>query len=67
MHFRYATDKKRLNAMPLPHSLSMIGFKNGMEKLKSGLDYVAAGIDVETEGRAIDADIYAEMRSYMDF
>lgn len=67
MHFRYATDKERLNSMPLPHSLSMIGFKNGMEKLKSGLDYVAAGIDVETEGRDIDADMEAEMRRYMDF
>lgn len=67
MHFRYATDKERLNAMPLPHSLSMTGFKDGMEKVKSGLDYVAAGIDLETEGRTVDADMQAEMRSYMDF
>jgi hypothetical protein len=67
MHFRYATDKERINAMPLPHSLSMIHFKEGMEILENGLSYVEAGIDVETEGRAIDAEMEAEMRSYMDF
>jgi hypothetical protein len=67
MHFRYATDKQRLNEMPMPRCLDMAHFKETMEKIKSGLDYIEAGIDAEREDRSIDAELDAEMRSYMDY
>src|SRR5262249_21334416 len=67
MHFRYATDKERMNAMPLPHCLSITHFKEGMEKLRHGLGYVEGGIDSETEGRANDADFAAYVQGYVDY
>lgn len=64
MHFRYPHNKK-FEEMKLPYSLSMGNFKDVMEGLKNGLALIEAGIDLEKEARALDAELQAEVNSYM--
>jgi hypothetical protein len=66
-NFRYAHDKARENEMVLPRSLSMTHFKETMDKIKGGLDYLEAGIDVELERRDFEAEMNAEMEMYIDY
>ncbi len=65
--FRYAQDKLRENEMPLPHQVDMPHLKETMEKIKNGLDYLEAGIDVEYERRDFEAEMSAEMQMYIDY
>jgi hypothetical protein len=66
-NFRYAHDKARENEMVLPHSLSMTHFKETTDKIKGGLDYLEAGIDVELERRDFEAEMNTEMQMYIDY
>ena len=59
-HFRYAHDKKFLNAMPLPRSLNMKHFQGTMKIIDNGLRYLEAGIEMETESRIQDAQSAAD-------
>ena len=63
MHFRYAVDKD-FAEMVLPRSLSMKHLKETMEKIRNGFSYIEAGIDMEWEARAFDAELRAEVESY---
>lgn len=53
--FRYSHDTK-FQENPLPESISITSFKEGMDAIESGFGYIDGGIDMETEGRRMEAD-----------
>ena len=64
-YFRYSHDNQDQD-IPLPERLSMENFKDVMEGLKNGFALIEGGIDYEKEMRAFDAEIQAELYSYMN-
>ena len=62
MHFRYS-HSKAFQEMAIPDSLSMSNLKGTMNKINNAFGLIEAGIDYEMEGRAIDAELEAEMRA----
>jgi len=62
---RYSHDRKD-QAFPLPHQMSMQHFKEGMGKFAAGLIYIEAGIAIERESWAINAELQAEANQFMD-
>jgi len=57
--FRYSHDIK-FQANPLPDSISLGHFKEGMAIIEAGFGYIDGGIDMETEGRSQEAAAYAD-------
>lgn len=51
----------------LPESLGINNLKETMDKISNGFGLIDGGIDDETEGRAVDAEGEAEMRSYLSW
>jgi len=48
----------------LPESLGIKNLKDTMDKISNAFGLIDGGIDGEMEGRALDAELEAEMRSY---
>ena len=61
--FRYPVNK-RSEITELPESLGIKNLKDTMDKICNAFGLIDGGIDYETEGRALDAELEAEMRSY---
>ncbi len=60
--FRYPVDK-RSQITELPESLGIKNLKDTMEKIGNAFGRIDGGIEYETEGRALDAELETEMRS----
>ncbi len=58
-HFRYSHDTK-FQQNPLPDFIDLKHFKESMAKIDAGFGYIDGGIDMETEGRALEADFNAD-------
>jgi hypothetical protein len=65
MHFRYPHDNE-MKEFLLPRCLGMKQFKDAMAILANGLLYIESGIDIERDGRALDARLEAEWRRYAE-
>ncbi len=61
-HFRYSHNKT-FQEMAIPESLSMSNLKDTMNKINNAFGLIEGGVDYETEGRATDAELEAEMRA----
>jgi len=61
--FRYPVNRKS-EITELPESLGIKNLKNTMERISKAFALIDGGIDAETEGRALDSELEAEMRSY---
>ena len=64
--FRYPVDT-RSQTTDLPESLGVKNLKNTMDKISNAFGLIDGGIDAESEGRALDAELEAEMRSYLSW
>lgn len=65
MHSRYPVDRDG-QQMAIPRAVSMSHLKTMMEAVRNGLGYIEAGIEIEIEARAIDAQFHAEATVCID-
>ena len=63
MHSRYPHDRK-FKQMAFPRAISLSHFKTMMEAIGNGLAHIEAGIQIEIDGRALDAEFQAEVGGY---
>jgi len=61
--FRYPVNTKS-EITDLPESLGIKNLKDTMEKISKAFGLIDGGLDSEMEGRALDAELDVEMRSY---
>jgi hypothetical protein len=61
--FRYPVNTQS-EITELPESLGIKNLKDTMDKVSNAFGLIDGGIDGEMEGRALDAELEAEMRSY---
>lgn len=54
-HFRYSHNTQ-LKEIPLPHAISLAHFKEAMTRIANGFAYIDVGIEMEREGRSLEAD-----------
>ena len=61
--FRYPVNTSS-EITELPESLGINNLKDTMDKINNAFGLIDGGMDCEAEGRALDAELVAEMRTY---